>query len=117
MNWNLKLPKQHYLGNLPGRCIFLYASAATLFGIIGLIMNASTWFMVATSYFGLSLSIWLLYTSLLIGIPTVVLLYWVFITPSQMSVGNEQACKHQNPVISKLDELLVRIGKIEERMK
>ena len=94
---NLGLPRQRYLGNLPGRLLFLYASASTIFGIMGLVMNSSTWFMVAATYFGFSYPIWMFYLFLFTGIPTIAVLWWMFITSSQVSVGNEQACKHNNP--------------------
>ena len=94
---NLGLPRQRYLGNLPGRLLFLYASASTIFGILGLVMNSSTWFMVATTYFKLSFPIWVFYLFLFMGIPTIAVLWWMFVTSSQVTVSNEQSYKHNNP--------------------
>ncbi len=107
---NLRLPKQYYLGNLPGRLIFLYVSATTVFGFIGLVCNVSTWFMMATSYFGFSLSIWIFYIFLSIGIFAIMVLYWMFIVASQVTVANEQFAKHNNPVY---DELLAQRADIQ----
>ena len=113
---NLKLPKQYYLGNLPGRIIFLYASAATIFGILGLIMNSSTWFMVATSYFGINPPIWLFYLCLFTGIPLIAILWWTFVTSSQVTVSNEQGCKHSNPAYEEILALQADIKDIKEAL-
>ena len=114
---NLILPKQYYLGNLPGRFIFLYGNAANVFGMMSLVFGSSTWFMVATSYFGIQFSILIFYALLMVGIPTVMVLYWMFVTPSQIGVANEQSYRHFNPAMDKLEEIIARLERIEKHLE
>lgn len=114
---NLPLPKQYYLGNLPGRIVFLYGNASTVLGMMGFIFGASSWFMLATNYFNIHPPIWLFYIFLFVSLVAIMFLYYMLVIPSVISFSNEQACKHQNPIYQDLDLIKYKLGITEADIK
>ncbi len=112
----LPLPKQYNLGNLPGRVLYLYGSAAGVIGMVSGLLSSGTFFMVVIAHFFPVFQIWQWYLVVAISYPVIMILCWMFLVPSSVAVGNEQGYRHDNPAMDKLISIEKRLEIIESRL-
>jgi len=116
MKLKIRLPKQYNLGNLPGAFVYLYGNASGIVGIFQSIMSAGTFYIVLTLRYNAPITLWQFYLALGVFVLSLMILVWMFITPSQIAVSNSQAYKHENPAMDLLREIKTDQKAIMERL-
>jgi len=119
----IPLPRQYNLGNLPGAFIYLYGNASGVIGILSTFMGAGTFFMVFVLHFIPTAQVWQFYILLALMFPIIMILVYMFVTPSVIAISNLQGWKHENPWREdlkqiKADQKLLKeqLGRIEKAL-
>ena len=110
------LPRQYKTGNLLGAFVFMYCNASVFIGIMLSFMNAGTFYIVASGYFP-QLAIWQFYLILIFIVYLIMVMTFMLVTPSVIAFSNEQACKHENPVIERLERLEKKIDVLSKEVR
>jgi hypothetical protein len=87
-----------------GGILDTYSRSVVFISLAQFAMNSGTFYVIVVK--NLNIPLWVFATLLPVSVLTVMLLTWMFVTPSAMSYINQQQARHDSPVIRKLNLLL-----------